>query len=369
MTLKKDEKTSGFSKKIKKTRGKSEKTRKKSVYRVDVRMPNGKRVTKTFHRKFDAEQFKAELRIKKQKINDTGADIDYDKTFSQFVSYWFEMEVQGRKAQKTELCYRSDLKNYILPLIGHIKLKHLQYTHAKQIESFVISTNKANRTVNKVMMVAKTIMNDAVKYGYILKSPFKGYPELKEDPRPINYWNKSEIYQFLEANKNDFYIDVYKVALNTGLRLGEICGLCWDRVDLESQTITVSRTLTRNGLKNTTKTHRARHLPMNNVVRDIMKKRFKSKISKFVFNNPDGKHIPYDHFSQRDFRLAQKRADLQKTIRFHDLRHTYASHFVMNGGDIFVLQKLLGHSDMNTTMIYAHLSEKYMKSASEIISF
>lgn len=138
---------------------------------------------------------------------------------------------------------------------------------------------------------------------------------------------------------------------------------------MESGTLTISRTLTRDGLKNTTKSHKARHIPMNAMVKDIMNKRFKSKISNYVFHTPSGEPIPYDHFTQRYFKQAQNRAGLSRHIRFHDLRHTYASHFVMNGGDIFVLQKLLGHSDLNITMIYAHLSEKFLKSASEIINF
>jgi integrase len=228
---------------------------------------------------------------------------------------------------------------------------------------------KSHRTVNKIMMDLKTIINDSVKHDFLMKSPFKGYPELKEEPRPVNYWSKKEILIFLNANKDDYYIDVYKFALNTGLRLGEICGLCWDRVNFESQMITVSRTLTREGLKNTTKTHRARHIPINTTTRDLLLKRFKSKSGKLVFHMEDGRPLTYDHFSQRQFKQAQDRADIGRRIRFHDIRHTYASHFIMNGGDIYVLQKLLGHSDIATTMIYAHLDEGFLKQATEIISF
>lgn len=159
------------------------------------------------------------------------------------------------------------------------------------------------------------------------------------------------------------------VALNTGLRLGEICGLCWDRVNFESGSITISRTLTREGIKNTTKTHKARHIPMNTTTRAVLLKRFKSKTTKLVFHTPDGNSIPYDHFTQRDFKKAQKHAQMENMIRFHDLRHTYASHFVMSGGDIYVLQKLLGHSNIETTMIYAHLDERFLREASEIINF
>lgn len=363
MALKKDEKILHFPKKN------SEKRRKKKVYRVDVRLPDGRRITKTFHRKFDAEQFKAELKIKKKQIEENGTDIDYDKTFGEFVKYWFEMEVDSRKASKTRLGYNSDLKNHILPILSNIKLKHLNYSHAKVVENSIIHSGKSNRTTNKVMMVLKTILNDAVKHSFLQKSPIKGYPELKEEPRPVSYWKKDEIAQFLEANKEDYFFDLYKFALNTGLRLGEICGLCWDRVDFEANSITISRTLDRNGLKNTTKSHRARYIPMNTNVRALLKNRFKTKISKYVFTMPDGSHLPYDHFTQRHFKKAQTRAKMERHIRFHDLRHTYASHFVMNGGDIFVLQKLLGHTDISTTMIYSHLNKEFIQSAAEIIKF
>lgn len=75
----------------------------------------------------------------------------------------------------------------------------------------------------------------------------------------------------------------------------------------------------------------------------------------------DEKPLTYDLFSQRQFKQVQNRANIRRRIRFHDIRHTYASHFIMNGGDIYVLQKLLGHSDIATIMIYAQLDENFLK--------
>ena len=346
-----------------------ESIRKKKKYRVDVRMPDGRRITKSFHRKYDAEKFRAELRIEKEQVKDTGIYIQNDIKFKDFVEIWFNTEVKNRKAKKTQRCYESDLKNYLLPLLGQIQLRHLSFHHARQLENFVLKEGKSARTVNKVLMEFKTILNDAVKLGYLLRSPIRGYPELKEEPRHMNFWNKEEIKIFLNANKDDHLIDLYVVALNTGLRLGEICGLCWDRVDFIGGVLNINRSLTRDGLRNTTKTHKGRYVPMNAIVRDTLEKRFKSKNSKYVFTTPADKPLPYDHVTQRDFKKAQLKAGLDKRIRFHDLRHTFASHFMMNGGNIYTLQKLLGHSDIKTTMIYAHLDNQFLKEATEIISF
>ena len=341
----------------------------KKIYRVDVRMPDGRRLTKSFNRKYDADKFKAELLLEKNNINDTGIYIKNDVKFKDFVATWFETQVKGRKAKKTQLCYLSDLRKYILPILGDLQLKHIRYQHARLLENAIMETGKSPRTVNKVMMEFKTIINDAVKLEYLLKSPVRGYPELQEEPRHLTFWNKDEIRTFLDFNRNTPLIDLYIVALNTGLRLGEICGLCWDRVDFNSGNLVINRTLTRDGLRNTTKTHRGRYVPMNTIVKDILQNRLTTRISKFVFCTPEGKPLPYDHVTQRHFKKSQREAGLENIIRFHDLRHTFASHFMMNGGNIYTLQKLLGHTDIKTTMIYAHLDQDFLREAAEVVNF
>ncbi|WP_084703421.1 site-specific integrase [Bacteriovorax sp. Seq25_V] len=208
-----------------------------------------------------------------------------------------------------------------------------------------------------------------MKLEYLIKSPIRGYPELVEDAPQLEYWTKDEIEQFISKNKGNPLLDFYIVVLNTGLRLGEICGLCWDRVDFDQNYLTINRSLTREGLRNTTKTNRTRYVPMNGSVRAILLERLKSRISEFVFSSPSGEPLPYCHINQRHFKNAQHRAELTKIIRFHDLRHTYASHFMMNGGNLYTLQKLLGHTDIKTTMIYAHLDKDFLTQASQVVLF
>jgi len=66
---------------------------------------------------------------------------------------------------------------------------------------------------------------------------------------------------------------------------------------------------------------------------------------------------------------AQRKAGLTNIIRFHDMRHTFASQFVMNKGDIYTLQKLLGHTSVTMTQRYSHLSEEFMQGAANVVSF
>ena len=90
---------------------------------------------------------------------------------------------------------------------------------------------------------------------------------------------------------------------------------------------------------------------------------------RFVFTDFDGQPYNPDHFSQRHFLKAQKRAGIARKISFHVLRHTYASLYMMNGGNVYDLQKILGHTKVDMTMKYAHLSPQHLRKAVETVRF
>jgi integrase len=347
----------------------TKKTTKKSI-RVFMRLPDGKRVTKVFHRKTDADKFKAEMQIEKYRFESSGISFNNHVLFKDFANEWFEMEVKGRKSLQTQRNYGGDLKNYILPIVGEFKLRDINIRHARLMQNNMLDKMKHPRTINKVLTIFKIILNDAVKSNHLIKNPITGFPELRVPPRMIKFWNKDEVARFLEYTRLDPLHDLYATTLNTGMRLGEILGLCWDKVDFVNNHIVVSRCLGRSGLKQTTKTHEARFIPMNANVKAIMEKLHKTKINdSFVFCKSDGSHLDYNHVTERYFTKSQLELGLSKVIRFHDLRHTFASHFMMNGGNIYTLQKLLGHKDIQTTLIYAHLDKDFLQKEIELISF
>lgn len=348
----------------------TKKTTKNKKIRVDVRLPDGKRITKVFTRKTDADKFKAEMAIEKYRFEASGISFNNHIKFKDFSSEWFATEVKGRKSDQTQRNYDSDLRNYILPIVAEVRLRDLNIYHARQIENRMLDKKKHPRTINKVLTVFKTILNDAVKSNHLLKNPIKGYSQLKEPPRTISFWSKDDISSFLNYTRLDPFHDLYVTTLNTGMRLGEILGLCWDKVDFGNNHIVISRCLGRSGLRETTKTHEARFIPMNVNVRAILEKLHRSKINdSFVFCKSDGSHHDYNHVTERHFTRSQLELGISKVIRFHDLRHTFASHFMMNGGNIYTLQKLLGHKDIQTTMIYAHLDKDFLQKEIELINF
>ena len=132
----------------------------------------------------------------------------------------------------------------------------------------------------------------------------------------------------------------------------------------------VIRSRDRDGHKDTTKTKTIRHVPMNPVAKAALSYLYDRRPDghDFVFANQDGTPMDVQHV-YRDFQLAAIKAGLKHKIRFHDLRHTFASHFMMNGGNAYDLQKILGHSKFEMTQIYAHLSADHLIEASKIVSF
>lgn len=183
-------------------------------------------------------------------------------------------------------------------------------------------------------------------------------------PRDLNCCSKEEIKTFLRFDKNDSF----GVTFKTGFGRGEVQGVMRDKVNFVNSQIVVSGSLGRSGLKHTKKTLRGRFVPMNTKM--LSSKTLKSRLNdQFVFTESDGNPLDYNHVTEMHFIVAQREAGLSKIIRFHDLRHTFASHFMMNGGNLYTLQRLLGHSDIQTTMIYAYLDAKFLQTAIELIRF
>ena len=120
-------------------------------------------------------------------------------------------------------------------------------------------------------------------------------------------------------------------------------GLLWDRVDFERNQITVSRIRDKEGLKETTKTNLKRIIPITEDVKEVLQSLLKTNHLKFVFAKRNGNPIDYGHLIGT--LRSHKKGGFTKFIRFHDLRHTF-SQFVMNGGNLFDLQKILGHSKL-----------------------
>jgi integrase len=225
------------------------------------------------------------------------------------------------------------------------KLKNTQTWHEKE---------RTDASVNRCMACLRHMLGKAVEWEMIKQNPFEMGAGLlfKENNMRFRFLQEDEIDRLLDECQPHLR-DIVECAINAGMRYGEILSLKWDQI--------------RNGqiYLQKTKSNKARQIPINDDLNALLMRIRKKQhlTSEYVFNK-NRKHI---RNVRTGFIAALKRAGIED-FKFHDLRHTFASHFVMRGGSLKALQEMLGHADIKTTMRYAHLSQEHKREAINLLN-
>lgn len=211
----------------------------------------------------------------------------------------------------------------------------------------------SSSTVNRETALISHMFTKAIEWGEAESNPWKGRKKLREPSHRIRFLSLKEL-AVLKAKADAEMRQLITVATETGLRRGELFGLRWSEVDMENGIIHVLDT----------KSGKPREVPITPGVKAVLKKRKrqnqKAEVgSVYIFCGPDGK--PRVDLRKR-FDKALQAAKIED-FRWHDMRHTFASHLVMSGADLMTVKELLGHADLKMTMKYAHLASSHKKAA------
>jgi integrase len=244
------------------------------------------------------------------------------------------------------------------PALKHLK-KHFAGKYMHEITPKDIEQYKAERikevsraTVNRALNVLSSLYNRAIEWGKAVDNPMAKVRLFKVPEKRIRYLEKEQINRLLTCCCEHLK-PIVVVALHTGMRKGEILGLKWRDIDIQTGIIHLFDT--KNGEK--------REVPMNDMVRRTIIRVLKNPESQYVFCNKNGK--PYTDV-RKSFYTALKKSDIVN-FRFHDLRHTFASQLVMSGIDLNTVRELLGHKSIEMTLRYSHLSPDHKKRAVDIL--
>jgi len=199
-------------------------------------------------------------------------------------------------------------------------------------------------TINRDLSRLRHMLNIAVEWELLEKSPMQGIKFLRENNARTRYLSVDECHRLIDSCMAPHIRAIVTVALHTGMRLGEILNLRWQDLDFSSGFILVQDS--KNG--------QARQVPMDSMISTLL--RSWPRLSDLVFTSvlTGGRIVDV----RTGFLNACKRAGLTD-LHFHDLRHTFASQFVMSGGSLYTCQRVLGHKAINMTQRYAHLSPTY----------
>ena len=209
-------------------------------------------------------------------------------------------------------------------------------------------------TINRELSVLSKALTLAVKANVIRRNPCREVDRFKVDNARSRFLSEEEeACLFEKLGDHQMVKDVVTVALNTGMRQGEIFNLCWFDVDLVRGAIHVRRT----------KTGKDRFVPINSRLRALLESLNRS--NEHVFPSPKTGRALID--VKRQFDRAKVLAGIAD-FRFHDLRHTAATRMADNGADVFTIAAILGHSDIRMTSRYTHATDRARRAAVESLA-
>ena len=226
-----------------------------------------------------------------------------------------------------------------------------------QIEKWKAETGKRLNpvTVNRRLTVIKHIFKKAVEWDLVKSNPATSVKRFAVTSERTRFLTQDEIQVLLKACEKQvtspWLLPLVTLALNAGMRQGELLKLKWENVDLERESITIIQS----------KTLRRKTIAINQQAREalnwLQENRYGELLFMWPWGDPIGKVTVYDAFKKAC--CASKIDD----FRFHDLRHTFASHLVMAGVDLVTVKELLGHKTINMTNRYTHLAQEHKAQA------
>jgi integrase len=320
----------------------------------------GRRRRATFRFRRDAETYERKMKGEQEEARRGLRGLPPPhKPFESICSYWLEHRASQKRSGFHD---ESIIRAHLRPAFGALMLHEISVVH---IDKFIVERAHLNKkTVANHLTLLGSMLNVAKEIGWLTVVPRIRKPRVRIFSADFSYLRTDEeVRRFLVAANEEARVTLvmYSVAIYTGMRAGELAGLHWGDVSFEGRLITVQRSFS-----GPTKAEDVRYVPILDPLLPLLREHRLATAGRLVFPNEAGEMFDRSaRVFQETFHRVLKRAALpeiersgkkRRYIRFHDLRHTFASHWVMKGGDLFKLQKILGHKTVQMTMRYAHLA-------------
>ncbi len=333
-------------------------TNKKGVVWVaDFFTPEGKRRRKYFQLKKEADAYlgKALAAIEEGRYHDV---FDRKKESLTTFKVLADKYVENFKTQKSFAGFKRHVIRELEEAFGDKLLCQITYLdletwrNRRKATPTKAGKPRAEASVNCDMAILGHMMSKGVEWELLETSPFKKGKRLwfKTDNQRRRFLTELETETLIQECPNHLK-PIVQTALLTGMRREEILSLKWEQIN--HGFIFLAGGMVKSG--------KGRQIPINDRLDEILRQlRQRNQLkSEYVFCDSQGRRF---HEVKRSFNGACRRAGLED-FHFHDLRHTFASHLVMNGAGLKAVQELLGHADLTMTMRYAHLSQGHLQEA------
>ena len=325
----------------------------------------------------------AQVKEKLRTAIENSKRLDYTQTgkytVGQWMDEWFEAYAKVKVRPSSHQTYKGYIENHIKPNIGDIPIEKLTSLQLQKFYRLLLTEGRVPRiesekqprglsakTVRNINQVISSAMDMAVRHKLILTNPTEGCELPKVEHREMKTLPAEQLGAFLREAKESGVYELYYLDLATGLRRGELLGLKWEDIDLQNGIIHVRRQVARvdGEVKELPlKTKNAyRSISISQDAVAMLTEMEAHRSSDYVFPSSTGGPISPDSVNNMLHRVL-KRAGLP-SIRFHDLRHTFATLALQNGVDIKTVSGMLGHFSAGFTLdTYAHVTTSAQKEA------
>ena len=327
----------------------------------------------------------AEVKEKLKKALVEAGQVDIAKagkyTVGTWMDEWFENVAKIKVRPSSHQTYRGYIDNHIKPNIGNIPLeklttmdlqkfyrKLLTKGRVERIESKEQPKGLSAKTVRNINQVISSAMDLAVAQKIILTNPTDACELPKLEHQEMQTIPAEQLQAFLSEARASGVYEMYYIELATGLRRGELLGLKWSDIDWKNGIIKVRRQVARVDGKiveaplKTKNSYRAVTISLQAI--EVLKQQKAKTNDQYVFPSPNGGPVSPDSVRHMLHRVLE-RAGIPK-VRFHDLRHTFATIALQNGVDIKTVSGMLGHFSAGFTLdTYAHVTTAAQKEAAQ----
>ena len=315
-----------------------------------------------------------------------GVDLTEESkmTLSEWLDRWLEQMASVLRPSTLDH-YRNDLEHHVKPYLGQKGLTQITAADLRKLYDTLKQRGRlrprpdqsrglSTTTVHGVHTTLHHALKSAVDQRLLPYNPADHVEPPKVAHKTMRILNDEQMDDFLSAVEQDpIWRDFFYTELTTGLRLGEICGLMWSDFDERKGSLRVSRTLHKEkggrlvaGDPKTCAGARTIVLPSSTV--ELLRLRKKESYSPWIFHNPLHPEAPMNPAAAyRQLKKILEENSLPN-LRFHDLRHTFATHALANGVDAKTLSGILGHTKASFTVdTYTHTTSDMHRKAAEIV--
>jgi len=273
--------------------------------------------------------------------------------FKNFINEYIEKVSSRTKSVKSQLNEKSLYKIYLIPYFGNLQISQIS---KNKIRKLMFDMESKPVMANKAYNLLSHMFNIAIEWGMLNENPIRGIKKYPEEKRNV-FLNFEQIEQLIEVLNKDGSISsmAIKIMILTGARKSEVLNATFDQFDLINHYW--------NKPCNSTKQRKTHTIPMSDKVIKIVTYLRKQQSGKYLFANYKGQPMQDIKKKWQKIRLEINMSHL----RLHDLRHSFASFMANKGIPVRLISELLGHTNIQTTLRYAHVFDKSLKKAVNLI--